>query len=541
MISNRDSAATLEAVINTAIDGIIIINEKGIIELINPAALDMFGYTEEELSGENVSTLMSNPHHDKHDGYINRYLETGQKRIIGIGREVAGLRKDGTLFPCRLSVSEVKLKSRVIFAGFIHDLTEEKEAERKLQEYAEELESKVHERTLALDKTVEKLTFINKTLQKEIKERKAAEISLKESQRLYKIVSRNFPNGTIGVLDNKFNYIFVEGRELAKLGLASEDLVGKSIGNTLSKEVREYIIDQLKGVLKGETTTFEFSTDGKKYHVQAVPLAGATSKANQILVVQENVTELRKIEQEMQRALEKERELSNMKSKFVSMASHEFRTPLSTILSSANLISRYEKPENRKQRDKHIERIKSNIEHLTNILNDFLSLSKLEEGKIELTPSNVEIASFLKECVEDTQGNLKPGQKIKIIDNTDNQPFVTDAYLLKNIVLNLISNAIKYSEKNIEIHAGITVGRLQIDVIDFGIGIPQSEQQNMFERFFRASNATNIQGTGLGLNLVNRYVKMLKGNITFDSQANIKTVFTVQLPQLAKHEKDITH
>lgn len=538
---NGDSAPTLEAVINTAIDGLIIINDHGVIELVNPAALQMFGYKSEELIGKNVSVLMTDPNKSEHDHYINRYLQTGKKKIIGIGREVKALRKDGGLFPCRLSVSEVKLKDRVIFAGFLHDLTDEKETERKLQEYAEELESKVQERTLALDKTVEKLTFINKTLEKEIKERKAAEISLKESQRLYKIISRNFPNGTIGVLDSKLRYVFVEGRELGKLGLKSEDLLGKQIGNPLKKEVRDYIKEQLQVVLEGETTNFEFSTDGRKYHVQALPLISIGSKVNQLLVVQENVTELRKAEQEIHRALEKEKELSNMKSKFVSMASHEFRTPLSTILSSANLIARYEEPGQQKQRQKHIARIKSNVEHLTNILNDFLSLSKLEEGIIDINPAEVVIGTFLNECIEDVQEILKKGQNIKVFDNTNDKPFKTDAYLLKNIILNLISNAIKYSEKNIEIHASIAVGRLQIDIVDYGIGIPKAEQDNMFERFFRASNATNIQGTGLGLNLVNRYVKMLKGNITFDSQANIKTVFTLQLPQLAKNEKDIAH
>lgn len=128
-----ESSRLLHAIIETAIDGIITIDSRGRIENLNPSALKIFGYTEEELIGKNISMLMPEPDHSRHDSYLLRYQNTGEKKIIGKGREVKGLRKDGSQFPFRLAVSEVQLNNRVIYTGFIHDLSKEKEAEEFLK------------------------------------------------------------------------------------------------------------------------------------------------------------------------------------------------------------------------------------------------------------------------------------------------------------------------------------------------------------------------------------------------------------------------
>lgn len=177
-----EAAVRLQNIIETAIDGIITIDERGVVETINPAAAKLFGYEPEEVLGNNVNMLMPSPDRENHDGYISRYKSTGEARIIGIGREVTGRRKDGSTFPMRLAVSEIRLKGRRIFTGFIHDLTDVKEAEEKIRKLNEELEEKVVQRTEELASVVNKLLNTNRQLQHEVQERKVAEEALRQSE-----------------------------------------------------------------------------------------------------------------------------------------------------------------------------------------------------------------------------------------------------------------------------------------------------------------------------------------------------------------------
>lgn len=241
---------------------------------------------------------------------------------------------------------------------------------------------------------------------------------------------------------------------------------------------------------------------------------------------------LKENEREISKALEKERELNELKSRFVTIASHEFRTPLSTILSSASLIERYNNPDDIEKRVKHINRIKSSVTNLTGILNDFLSISKLEEGKVNKTPVEFQIIEFSKEVVEEMQEVAKDGQTILYNHIGDDDLVKLDKLILKNILINLLSNAIKYSPEGrpIEYLTEINNKVISITVNDKGIGIPESDQSHLFSRFFRAHNAGNIQGTGLGLNIVKRYTELLGGSIDFKSELNKGTTFNVQIP-----------
>ncbi len=253
-------------------------------------------------------------------------------------------------------------------------------------------------------------------------------------------------------------------------------------------------------------------------------------KANHFL--QEQIAERKKAEDEVKHALERERELNELKSKFVSIASHEFRTPLSTVLSSASLIAQYREKGDLVKIDKHIQRIKSSVNHLTNILNDFLSLGKLEEGRIEVVKESLEIPEFLGEIVDEMKPQLKEKQTIKINITGKQQPVNTDQKVLRNILFNLISNASKYSGAGKAITVNVTFwgNHFEIDVTDQGIGIPRDDLKHLFERFFRASNAGQVQGTGLGLNIVKRYIELLNGEINFTSQEGQGSTFTVILP-----------
>lgn len=240
----------------------------------------------------------------------------------------------------------------------------------------------------------------------------------------------------------------------------------------------------------------------------------------------------KKAEEDAKNALEKERELNELKTKFVSIASHEFRTPLSTIMSSASLIGQYREKGDLEKIDKHIGRIKSNVNHLTGILNDFLSLGKLEEGRVEIIREQVYVNEFLKEIKEELKPSLKDGQKIIVESSYNNYVVNIDTRILRNSLFNLLSNASKYSEngKNIYLSCLIKDDQLTISVRDEGIGIPEDDKKHMFDRFFRATNATNIQGTGLGLNIVKRYVDLLDGTIAFESEYLKGSTFTISIP-----------
>jgi PAS domain S-box-containing protein len=254
---------------------------------------------------------------------------------------------------------------------------------------------------------------------------------------------------------------------------------------------------------------------------------------NTITKLEEEVIERKKAEEEVRKSLEKERELNELKSKFVSIASHEFRTPLSTVMSSAALIQQYKDKKDYDKQDKHILRIKSSVNHLTLILNDFLSLGKLEEGKVDVKIENIEIRHFLNEITEEVTSFLKEGQKMVVNSPSGVEEIGTDSRILRNIMFNLISNASKYSDinKTIQVACERKDGSVLFQIKDEGIGIPAEDQKYLFDRFYRASNAGNVQGTGLGLNIVRRYVELIGGEISFTSEYGKGSTFFISIPQ----------
>jgi PAS domain S-box-containing protein len=249
------------------------------------------------------------------------------------------------------------------------------------------------------------------------------------------------------------------------------------------------------------------------------------------LVLEEALRELGKSREELSQALEKEKELNELKSRFVSMASHEFRTPLTTILSSISLIGKYGEQGDLEKQVKHIGRIKSSITHLTDILNDILSISKLEEGKTHVAAETFNLKEYVTDAVTELQGLAKEGQEINYV-HSGNEEVHSDKKILRHLLFNLITNAIKFSPegKAITINTNIDAQFLIIEIKDQGMGISEEDKKHLFERFFRGYNATNVQGTGLGLNIVAKYVELLKGGIEFRSRLEEGTTFRIRLP-----------
>jgi PAS domain S-box-containing protein len=240
----------------------------------------------------------------------------------------------------------------------------------------------------------------------------------------------------------------------------------------------------------------------------------------------------KKVEAQIRGMLEKEKELNELKSRFVSMASHEFRTPLGGILTSVSLIAKYPKTEEEPKREKHIQYIKKSVRSLTNILNDFLSLDKLDQGKVVSSPMEFNFTSFIDETVGELRETTEKEHFMEINHKDSEIILFQDREMIRNVLLNLISNAIKYSpeKSTIKIRTQLLGSKVLLEIQDQGMGIPLEDQKHLFGRFFRANNVTNLQGTGLGLNIVKRYLDLMGGQIEFTSNENVGTTFKVFLP-----------
>jgi signal transduction histidine kinase len=253
-------------------------------------------------------------------------------------------------------------------------------------------------------------------------------------------------------------------------------------------------------------------------------------------MLRETLSALEFSKEELSEALKNEKELGELKSRFVTMASHEFKTPLSTILSSVFLLEKYnQSPDATEKRGKHTERIKNAVGDMKNILDDFLSLGKLEEGRIraDMQAINAEACFYeIENAIAEMETNLKRGQHIDFSHEGDGD-LVIDRHLLKNIVVNLLSNAIKFSSENgaIQVNCSVYNGNLVISVRDRGIGISEEDKEHLFERFFRAKNAINIQGTGLGLHIVAKYLELMQGSIELESTLNEGSELTIHIPK----------
>jgi two-component system sensor kinase FixL len=414
-----ENAVLLKAIIDNAIDGLITIDVYGKIESINPSACRLFYYTEDEVMGKNISMLMPELANGRHDFYPIQSRNTDEANISGIARELIGLKKDKSQFPFRLGVSEVKYSGRIVYAGFIHDLTREKEAESQLQDYAALLEDQVQERTLSLRTTVETL----------------------------------------------------------------------------------------------EQTKTDLNLSLKHLHA--------------------TVSTLEHTQEELSQSLAKEQELGKLKSRFVSIASHEFRTPLSMVQLSASLIERYALPFYEPNIAKHVNKIKDAVLNVTGILNDFLSLEKLDTGKVQAKFCRFNLAEFGAGIAEEMQTGIKETQKIFFLHRGDEQMITLDQTLLKNCIIILIDNAIKYSgeDSSIQFYTKINEKNATIRICDNGIGIPREDQKHLYEPFFRAHNTGEISGNGLGLSILARYTNLMNGEVGFKSRINRGTLFTLTFPQ----------
>ena len=358
-------------------EGIILVNKEQKIVATNSAADEMFGYEKEELLGKPLETIIPARYRGNHSQHVSSFIEKSEKRSMGRGRDLNGLRKNGDEFPVEAGLNPFELYGGSYVMALVTDITERKNYTRKL-------EQTVQERTKQL-------------------------------------------------------------------------------------------------------------TD----------------------------------------ALAKEKELNELKTRFLSLVSHEFKTPLSSILTSTTLISKYKEADQQDKRDKHVDTIKNKVHQLDTILNDFLSVERLDSGKVNYNIAEFPLTRLVNEVVYDANMLLKAGQHIQYPENVDEVQLVFDEKTLGLALSNLLQNAIKYSPENSTIHIVFKTENdfYSIEVVDQGIGIPATQQKYIFDRYFRAENALLHQGTGIGLNIAKQHLANIGATLTFNSEENVGSTFIISIPK----------
>ena len=409
-----------------------------------------------------------------------------------------------------------------------------RENKRQLEIHSKKLEEKIQERTQEVMATVQKLVETNLNLEDQLLITEQVQKAALASKALASKIAKYFPKGLIVVINRDLEVEFVEGEALDLLDLRETIYEGMQMDDLkfLSKPRNALVKENILKTLSGQHLSFEIKFKKSYFAVNTAPLYDESNEIVSALHVYNDITRQKEIEFDFQNAFKKEKELNDLKSRFVSLASHEFRTPLSAILTSAILIGKQNEAGKEQKRERYLEQIERNVNHLVVILNDFLSLSKLEEGKVVALREPFDLIEFSEALLKETSVGLKKDQTFKMSNSIKTLYVNLDAKLLRHVLMNLLSNASKYSPEgsNVDLKISQNEGNVLIKIKDQGIGIPEEEQAHMFQRFFRAKNALNIEGTGLGLNIVKSYTKLMDGDIGFKSQLNKGTTFWVEFP-----------
>lgn len=519
-----DSNTGFKTLFDYATIGIVVVGRRGIIKLVNPFAEQLFGYELGELKGQKLEVLIPDDKKEIHTKNHESFFKNPKGRTMGLGMELSGKKKDGSLFPVEISLGHYQMHGEIFAVTYLTDISLRKKSEEDLRKS----ENKYH------------FIFDNST----------------DVRAIYEVIFDETGNA-VDLLIKETNTVFDD--YMHKTGLT-----GSSQGKRISELPGDYTVHLnacADAVKNGRVLKYLFHNPDTKWYflVTIVPMdkthcfsfgvdiTAQKNIENELNLLNKElehrveertealataINDLAASKEEVVRALEKEKELNELKSRFITTASHEFRTPLATILSSVTLIEKYEEKNDQEKRKKHIERIQSSVNNLTGILNDFLSLGKLEEGIVVNKPQLLHIDEFVKGVTEENRSILKAGQKVNYEHQGGNTIMEVDPQILRIIILNLFSNAVKYSGEGSEISLSTKEkdGLMVLKVKDHGIGIPEKDQKFIFTRFFRSKNAINIEGTGLGLNIVKKYLELIKGTISFTSTLEEGTEFTVNIP-----------
>ncbi len=372
-----------------------------------------------------------------------------------------------------------------------------------------------------------------------------AEQNLIESERKFRFISENITD-FISVLDNDGRFMYASPSAEKVIGYNPEELIGKNFIYIIHKDDAASFIENVleKIVFNKEEVKLRYrilAKTNKYYWVETYfkPIIDTTNQTTSIICSTRDVTEREQLMNDLQQALEKERELNELRSQFVSMASHQFRTPLTVIQSGVELMEIYlEGLQEEKQNPfkKQFKRINAEVARLQDLMTDVLVLGREEAQRTPYTPEVDDLVIFCKDLIESRYNNRYPyGRKVILFVFGKEQKVLFDKKLLDHSLENILNNAYKYSETgDIKMSINFEYEQVKISIKDNGIGIPQNDLANLFQPFYRASNTTEIEGTGLGLPIVKEFIEKHGGSIFVESELNIGTTITVMLPLINK-------
>ena len=424
-----------EALFNHASMGIVVANSKGEIQSVNPFALNLFGYSMEDIREKPIEVLIPARYHHKHIDHRNIYIDNPKSRPMGVGMDLFAVKKDGTEFPVEVSLGNYQNNTEINVIAFISDISVRKKAEAEIIKLNNELETTVEQRTKDLQDTLRRLEVSSDKLEDVLSYQKA----LLDNAGVMIIATNEIGLIKLFNPESALNMGYLESEMINKNSLiifhAKNEIERKR--NELLLEFGVFIEDDFavlveksrRDIHKESQYTY-IRKDGSSFPA-SLRITAIKDKAGTItgfMSIGIDISERRKIEENLRKAFEKEKELNELKSRFVSMASHEFRTPLSTVLSSAYLIEKYSNSEDQSKRAKHLQRIYSSVNMLTDILNDFLSVGKIEEGKIQVRLTEFNIHKLIISITEEIKNTLKKLQKIHY-QHEGNPVVVMDASL----------------------------------------------------------------------------------------------------------------
>lgn len=479
-------------------EGILVVNDKQVIVAANGSAHGMFGYAKKELVGQPLDLLIPRTYRKAHSGHFKGFVKGAEKRQMGKGRTLYGCKKNGEEFPVEAGLNPLTLYDNSYIMALVTDITERKKAEEELSHWFQIFNESLNE-IYVFDAITFKFINVNNGAQLNIG------YTLKELQSLTPVdIKPDFDEAAFKKL-------------LAPL----------STGKEVKMEF-EITHQRKDGTLYPVEVHLQRSNIGNR-RVYVAIILDITERKAYTENLEKTVT---KRTEQLEEALAAEKELGDLKTKFLSLVSHEFKTPLSSILTSTTLLTKYTQTEQQEKRDKHLNTIKSKVKYLDNILNDFLSVERLESGKVNYNYTTFPLSKVVNEVVYNSNMLLKEGQRILYPHDIDDIIVNFDEKILELALSNLVHNALKYSpeQTNIDIRVSENKNFFLLDVIDEGMGIPQAEQKFIFERYFRAGNALLNQGTGIGLNIAKRHLRNLGGDITFTSIEKKGTEFRIKVP-----------
>ena len=479
------------AVLDTVVDGIITIDAKGNIETFNPAAEYLFGYSKKEVIGRNVKCLMPEPYYSEHDGYLKNFHDSGQAKIIGIGREVVGKRKDGSTFPMELAVDAMDVGGVKMFTGIVRDISERHQAEQSLRDREQQMSA-------ILQNVVDGIVTIDqKGMIKTFNPAAERLFGYVESDVVGQNVKCLMPEPYHGEHDGYLKNFHDSGQ--AKIIGIGREVVGKR-------------------------------KDGSTFPMELAVGEMSVGGAQMFTGIVRDITERKQSEM--------------MKNEFVSTVSHELRTPLTSIMGSLGLIKSGAVgllPENL---GRMLDIAYNNSDRLVHLINDILDIEKIEAGKMDFQMAPLDLRSLLEQSIDANKGYGEEHNVSFELSSMISEAMVEgDKNRMMQVMTNLMSNAAKFSPAGGSVLLSLAEqnGDFRVSVTDRGSGIPEAFKKKIFGKFHQADSSNTRQkgGTGLGLNITKAIVEQHGGHINFESVVDRETTFFFDLPRLHKHKASI--